>query len=226
LSSAILYLAIVAIWAGVLIPRWLRNDAGQELASAPPQPREAPGETASGSAGADGAPGEDQAGERADPGRIRDRRRARVVTARRRLLCMLLVLTAGAAFIAATRLAASWVVVPPAMMLAGYLLLLREAAKADTERRRAEQAATARAQRTRMEAEAQIAAYERAVAGQPEADDQPETVGQHAEDSRPGQRPAAPAQPAATAEVLDISAMVAQEPYDQYADAELRAVGD
>jgi len=26
LSSAILYVAIVAIWAGVLIPRWLRRD--------------------------------------------------------------------------------------------------------------------------------------------------------------------------------------------------------
>src|SRR6266567_1589643 len=32
LSSAILYVAIVAIWAGVLIPRWLRRDssAGSE----------------------------------------------------------------------------------------------------------------------------------------------------------------------------------------------------
>src|SRR6266699_6747404 len=43
LSSAILYLAIIAIWAGVLIPRWLRRDtsrtasareaAGQDLAA-------------------------------------------------------------------------------------------------------------------------------------------------------------------------------------------------
>ena len=27
MSSAILYVAIVAIWAGVLIPRWLRRDS-------------------------------------------------------------------------------------------------------------------------------------------------------------------------------------------------------
>jgi hypothetical protein len=34
LSSAILYVAIVAIWAGVLIPRWLRRDsAGNQRAS-------------------------------------------------------------------------------------------------------------------------------------------------------------------------------------------------
>jgi hypothetical protein len=34
LSSAILYVAIVAIWAGVLIPRWLRRDsAGNQQAS-------------------------------------------------------------------------------------------------------------------------------------------------------------------------------------------------
>jgi hypothetical protein len=34
LSSAILYVAIVAIWAGVLIPRWLRRDsAGSQQAS-------------------------------------------------------------------------------------------------------------------------------------------------------------------------------------------------
>jgi hypothetical protein len=34
LSSAILYVAIVAIWAGVLIPRWLRRDsAGSQRAS-------------------------------------------------------------------------------------------------------------------------------------------------------------------------------------------------
>ena len=34
MSSAILYVAIVAIWAGVLIPRWLRRDsAGSQQAS-------------------------------------------------------------------------------------------------------------------------------------------------------------------------------------------------
>jgi membrane protein implicated in regulation of membrane protease activity len=32
-SSAILYLAIIAIWAGVLIPRWLKRDSSRERAS-------------------------------------------------------------------------------------------------------------------------------------------------------------------------------------------------
>ena len=33
MSSAILYVAIVAIWAGVLIPRWLRRDLLRQFAS-------------------------------------------------------------------------------------------------------------------------------------------------------------------------------------------------
>ena len=32
-SSAILYLAIVAIWAGVLIPRWLKRDTSRAKAA-------------------------------------------------------------------------------------------------------------------------------------------------------------------------------------------------
>jgi hypothetical protein len=49
MSSAILYLAIVAIWACVLIPRWLRRDSarGSSLAFATVTPRDqAPGDTA------------------------------------------------------------------------------------------------------------------------------------------------------------------------------------
>ena len=33
MSSAILYVAIVAIWAGVLIPRWLRRDSSASSSS-------------------------------------------------------------------------------------------------------------------------------------------------------------------------------------------------
>ncbi len=42
LSSAILYLAIVAIWAVVLVPRWLRPRSAQPQAAE--QPEEQPGE--------------------------------------------------------------------------------------------------------------------------------------------------------------------------------------
>ena len=38
MSSAILYLAIVAIWACVLIPRWLRRDSARGASA----PRQAP----------------------------------------------------------------------------------------------------------------------------------------------------------------------------------------
>ena len=51
MSSAILYLAIVAIWACVLIPRWLRRDSarGSSLAFAMVTPRDqAPDDTVSG----------------------------------------------------------------------------------------------------------------------------------------------------------------------------------
>ena len=58
MSSAILYLAIVAIWACVLIPRWLRRDSARGAAaaemSAPPARAEraaVPGEAGDGTAG-------------------------------------------------------------------------------------------------------------------------------------------------------------------------------
>lgn len=242
MSSAILYLAIVAIWAGVLIPRWLRNDAEQERSSAPARPGRVPGHMAAGAAPdmpADAAlddrdPVDELAEEPASPGLTEAERRDRVLSARRNLLCMLLVLAGGAALIAAARLAAWWVVLPPAMMLAGYLLLLREAGKADAERRLAEHTAADRARRARMEAE--MAAYERAAARRPEASGQRRAVswpGAEEPGTAEPEDPAATAEAGPTAEVLDISARmadephdIAEEPYDQDAEAELRAVGD
>src|SRR5215472_9723878 len=153
MSSAILYLAIIAIWACVLIPRWLRRDSprsttAQETipedpsAAVPPVDAEA----------ADSAEGD-------GPGTGRDARaplsreesRKRVLAARRRLLWMMLGLEAVGAALAGTSLAAWWVIAPPTVMLAGYLLLLRAAAQADAERDAqefaAKEAARARAAR-------------------------------------------------------------------------------
>ena len=47
MSSAILYVAIVAIWAGVLIPRWLRRDtsASEQVVDETTTPAETPAET-------------------------------------------------------------------------------------------------------------------------------------------------------------------------------------
>jgi hypothetical protein len=126
-SSAILYVAIVAIWAGVLIPRWLRRDsaasqrAREELTRAEAEP------SASASAP---APAEVPGG-----GGSRDREHTKVLASRRRLLYLLLVLALGSGALAVTKMAAWWVVVPPTIMLLSYMGMLREAAKADAERR-------------------------------------------------------------------------------------------
>jgi hypothetical protein len=152
LSSAILYLAIVAIWACVLIPRWLRRDSARGAAAAEtaavPVPAghadPAPGEAGDDMArGADYAPRPEQA-PAAEPVSPAEARR-RMLAARRRLLLMLTGLEVAAVALAVVGLAAVWVVIPPSIMLIGYLLLLREAAQADAERARHEAEAAARA---------------------------------------------------------------------------------
>jgi hypothetical protein len=155
MSSAILYLAIVAIWACVLIPRWLRRDSARGAAaaqtSAPPASAEhtdpAPGEI-------DEYPAEvvdETPHQTPAPAPPREpvseaEARRRMLAARRRLLLMLAGLEIAAITLALAGLAAVWVVIPPSVMLAGYLLLLREAAQADAERAQhaAEAAAHAR----------------------------------------------------------------------------------
>jgi hypothetical protein len=203
LSSAILYLAIIAIWAGVLIPRWLRRDTSQPIAE------EAPGEM-----DAETGPEPDDAreyedGERAAAafGPVDSANRARILMARRRMLMMLGALAVAAFGIVLVNLAAWWVTIPPAGMLVGYLMLLREARHADAERNLA--GAVARAEDRRRARERELAA-EAAYAGRSSA------------------RPALPTryEQAATARVIDISERVKDELYDQYADTERRAVGD
>jgi hypothetical protein len=160
MSSAILYLAIVAIWACVLIPRWLRRDSARG-GSAPVAEPAVPADTAEPEAEAeDGGPADVEADEAprwvpafaraAEPLSAEESRR-RMLAARRRLLLMLIGLEAAAIALAVVGLAAVWVVVPPTIMLVGYLLLLREAAQADAERARYEAEAAARAaERARM----------------------------------------------------------------------------
>ena len=166
MSSAILYLAIVAIWACVLIPRWLKRDSARGAAvpepAVTPEPLVAAGpETAPAGAPvtADvsaGEPGDesddDSAGEETvrpvtppyQPAYTADSRR-RMLAARRRLLLMLIGLEVAAIALGITGLAAVWVVIPPTVMLAGYLLLLREAAQADAEQAQREAEAAQRA---------------------------------------------------------------------------------
>ena len=142
-----------------------------------------------------------------------------MLTARRRLLGLLVVLAIGSGALAVTKLAAWWVVVPPSVMLLGYMALLREAAQADAERQELA--------RTRPAAPVTAPAAARPAETRPAktrpAETRPAAASPVAVSSAAG-----PA-PAAHAEVIDISASLGpagEEPYDQYADAKLRAVGD
>jgi len=161
MSSAILYLAIIAIWLCVLIPRWLKRDTARGAAGVPDHAADghAPAVAAHGDVADDGAPVAADAGRAtvaaapaaqpaAQPTAAlgADETRQRIITGRRRLLGMLIVLEIAAIALAAVGLAALWVIIPPTIMLAGYLLLLREAGHADAERaqRAAEAAARAR----------------------------------------------------------------------------------
>jgi hypothetical protein len=153
MSSAILYLAIVAIWACVLIPRWLRRDSARG-ASAPvpvePPAIEPDAETeddgALEDADDDGLREPVQAPARVTEPLSAEESRRRMLAARRRLLLMLIGLEIAAIALAVLGLAAGWVVIPPSIMLFGYLLLLREAAHADSERTQYEAEAAAPAQ--------------------------------------------------------------------------------
>ena len=212
LSSAILYAAIIAIWAGVLIPRWLKRDSSSAVSSPDASDlSDAPG--ASGEPPVAGAPAEVVEEPRArrrrsvPGGDVRrppergsasqDPGRRRVLAARRRLLGLLVLLAAAAGALADTRMAAWWVVVPPSVMLFGYLPLLRAASKVDAERR-------------------ELAARDQASQRVDNSRDVGEPVMSVAH--------VTPVRLAVPAEIVD--AMAEEEIYDQYTDAKLRAVGD
>jgi hypothetical protein len=226
LSSAILYVAIVAIWACVLIPRWLRRDSAGSASAAPaeaeeqatvaataeeepapvpvPVPVPAPRRRRSVVADQERRPTPEEDPAPADPAH------RRVLSARRRLLLMLVGLSIASGALAGAKMAAWWVIVPPSVMLFGYLFLLRAASRADTERRdlaryqMAREAARAPARRP-----APVAPTAPAVRVAPAA---------------PAARVPEAAK-AARAKVITIPP-APEEIYDQYADAKLRAVGD
>jgi hypothetical protein len=205
LSSAILYLAIVAIWLGVLVPRWLRpaqfvarsvETRHREDATPPWSDSDSDTEPIPVV-----RPDHDQQGVR---GGVSPAVRRRVILqARRRMLAMISVLAVGAVGIAVAHMAAWWVVVVPGFMLGGFLVLLREAAHTDAEwaRRLADARARASAQVRQDAAEGVMAAEEvRAPVAEPER--------------------------SWSAEIIDISARLSDQLYDQYSDAAVRAIGD
>jgi hypothetical protein len=186
MSSAILYLAIIAIWLCVLVPRWLKRDSARGAAVAPEAtaadtagPGDAPVTGADGDGEADLADdGTAQADEHDGASRpsapaapatppaaplSAEEARRRIMAGRRRLLGMLIALEIAAIALAFLGLAALWVVIPPSIMLIGYLLLLREAAAADSERAKREAEAAAHARDRERAARARAGATHRAT---------------------------------------------------------------
>ena len=161
MSSAILYLAIIAIWLCVLVPRWLKRDSARGAAVAPDAaaPGDSPVSATDGDGEADLADDRmEQADEQGGLPRLSapaapravpaaplsaEEARRRIMAGRRRLLGMLIALEIAAIALAFLGLAALWVVIPPSIMLIGYVLLLREAAAADAERAKREAEAAA-----------------------------------------------------------------------------------
>jgi hypothetical protein len=219
-SPSIIVLAIVATWAVFLVPRWVRRPqlrARQELA-------EQDDSAWYDEYGADGAsedddrtvsydargyePAADRSGHDDGAYPVRDEPadyrpaispgRKRVLQARRRVLTFLVLLAAAAGAVTYLKLVSWWVCIPPAVLLGMYLLLLREASLADAEqaRWRADEARRAFAARQREQA------------------------------AREARQAAAAWVPERTAQIIDISARIGDQLYDQYADATVRAVGD
>ncbi|MFI0451238.1 hypothetical protein [Actinomadura sp. 6N118] len=160
MSSTVLYLAIVAVWAVVLVPMWLRRDgeAGfsrllhkkaddtQELTLEEPTIEETLDEDTDTSPAPRRRPG-----------------RAAVIARRRRRTTGLLLLTVTSIIVIATGLAPWWVSVPPVLLLAGHLSLLRVAVRMDVAQRRAEAEDRARARAEARRAAAEAAAEDAEV---------------------------------------------------------------
>jgi hypothetical protein len=225
-SSAILYFAIVAIWAGVLMPRWLRPGRRRRVEvtehfemHTEVYESEVDTETGEGSHPAvterEVTVEEEITWTRQDAAE----RRANILKARRRMLGTLVALTVIAFLIAMMQVAAIWVVIPPALMLGGFVLLLREASRSDAEQaRRRAHAEETRRRHAEPESERQAApvtaeTLERVVSRPvaPDVAEQAEPVIEVA---------------AYSAEIIDISGRVNDQFYDQYTDAANRAVGD
>jgi hypothetical protein len=206
-SSAVLYLAIVALWAVVLVPMWLRRDGDpgrpafsrllHRRSDAPEEPGAEPGPESAESRGTQEAEPADVADHEAElqahlPVPRRRNSRAAVIARRRRRTWGLSLLVLVSITTAVVGLAPLWVTLPPAGLLGAHLSLLRVAVGMDVARR--EEVALARAAE-RAEAIAARAAEE--------------------------------AEAAAHAEVIDLMARnKARDVFDQYAQEGLRAVGD
>src|SRR3954447_12508634 len=161
MSSAVLYLAIVAVWGIVLVPMWLRRDGDGIGRLLHRRAVDAPEEFE--------ATDDVEAPVAEEPVRRRRVTRGAVIARRRRRTLGLSLLTLTAVIVTVTQLTPWWFTLPPAVLLVGHLSLLRVAVRMDharrVEARRA--AAASRAARLRRAAEEREAA-EAAVAREAE----------------------------------------------------------
>jgi DNA-binding helix-hairpin-helix protein with protein kinase domain len=149
MSSAVLYLAIVAVWGVVLVPMWLRRDGegiGRLLHRRGPESPDVEFESSE--------PVEEPVEVFEEP--IAPRRRATrgaVIARRRRRTLGLSLLTVTAIVTVAAGVTPAWFVIPPIVLLAGHLSLLRVAVRMDAVRReeRRRRAALHRAELARRE---------------------------------------------------------------------------
>ena len=253
MSSAILYLAIVVIWACVLIPRWLRRDSARGASNEPDATIS--GDTIPGEVVSDDnvsrddvradtvseraqtravaaeqrqddarEPAEPDAADDAPPLPAPEESRRRMLLARRRLLGLIFILELAAIGLAVVGLAAVWVVIPRSVMLVGYLLLLREAAHADADRARREWEADQAQARARARARARVTQRRPEAASVVTA---PPAASAAYEDSGRDFAPGlAGKYTTSTAAVIDISERGDDDRSDQYTRDKLRAVGD
>ena len=226
MSSAILYFAIVAIWAGVLMPRWLRPGRRRRVEVTEhfemhTEVYQAEVDTGTGERSRPAVTEREVMVEEEVTWTRQDaaERRANILKARRRMLGTLVALTMVAFVIALAQVAAIWVVVPPAVMLGAFALLLREASRSDAEHARSRaHAEEMRRRRSDVGVEREAApvtaeTLERVVSKPvaPDVAEQAEPVVEVV---------------AYSAEIIDISERVGDQFYDQYTDAANRAVGD
>lgn len=225
MSSAILYFAIVAIWAGVLMPRWLRPGRRRRVEVTEhfemhTEVYQADVDTGTGERSRPAVTEREVMVEEEVTWTRQDaaERRANILKARRRMLGTLVALTVIAFVIALAQVAALWVVIPPAVMLGAFVLLLREASRSDAEQARRRTHAEQMRRRAEPESGRQAApvtgeTFERLVSKPvaPDVAEQAEPVVEVV---------------AYSAEIIDISDRVSDQFYDQYTDAANRAVGD
>lgn len=204
MSSALLYVAIVAVWGVVLVPMWLRRDgegfsARRLLHRRPdaPESLETIDEPVDELISDEPAPEVafvDEPAEQHEPPR-RHVSRATVIARRRRRTLGLSLFVLVSAIVVTVGVVPWWSVVPSLLLLGGHLSLLRVAVQIDGIRRQEAAAARARAARRQIVAPVTVSAEEAAEA-------------QH------------------QAEIIELAAhSPTAEVYDQYADMG-RAVGD